>query len=155
MPTAAELLSSCAFSPAPSFGIGFSFFIPSCEHYCNTARRRSSFSKLNARRRKDRKYSSGSRRKRIRKDNRNDAASIPSVDNLEIVSRATKRPPASLAGVIEDHRYEQFFYDDATAKQLYQIVDLYERPLLMCNPTLAVIAQEKGKTYKVRGCIIV
>jgi hypothetical protein len=58
-------------------------------------------------------------------------------------SSATQRPPATLAGVVEDHRYEQFFYDDATARQLYHLVDLYERPLLLCNPTLAVLAEKK------------
>lgn len=63
-------------------------------------------------------------------------------------SAATNRPPATLAGVVEDHRYEQFFYDDATARQLYQIVDAYERPLLLCNPTLAVLAEEEGREYR-------
>jgi 16S rRNA G966 N2-methylase RsmD len=56
--------------------------------------------------------------------------------------------PAELAGVVEDHRYEQFFYDESTAKQLYQIVQLYERPLLMCNPTLALLADRDNQQYK-------
>ena len=63
-------------------------------------------------------------------------------------STATDNPPASLAGVEEDHRFEQFFYDDMTANQIYQLVDTYERPLLLCNPTLAVIAEKKSKEYK-------
>lgn len=67
---------------------------------------------------------------------------------LPTKSSATQRSPATLAGVVEDHRYEQFFYDDATAKQLYQLVELYERPLLLCNPTLAVLAERKGKPYR-------
>mmetsp|Transcript_3383 Transcript_3383/g.6112 ORF Transcript_3383/g.6112 Transcript_3383/m.6112 type:complete len:180 (-) Transcript_3383:1284-1823(-) len=65
-----------------------------------------------------------------------------------MLSVATRRPPASLAGVVENHNYEQFFYDSQTANQLYQLVDLYERPLLLCNPTLAVMAEKKSKTYK-------
>lgn len=63
-------------------------------------------------------------------------------------SAATDNPPATLAGVEEDHRFEQFFYDDMTANQIYQIVDIYDRPLLLCNPTLAVIAEKKSKEYK-------
>ena len=61
---------------------------------------------------------------------------------------ATDRQPAQVAGVIEDHRFEQFFYDENTSSQLYQIVDMYERPLLLCNPSLAVMADRKGKEYK-------
>ena len=63
-------------------------------------------------------------------------------------STATDNPPATLAGVEEDHRFEQFFYDDMTANQIYQLVDIYDRPLLLCNPTLAVIAEKKSKEYK-------
>lgn len=63
------------------------------------------------------------------------------------VSSATQRKPATLAGISEDHRYEQFFYDEATTQQLYQLVDLYERPLLLCNPSLAVLAERKSKPY--------
>lgn len=63
-------------------------------------------------------------------------------------STATQNPAATLAGIKEDHRFEQFFYDDKTANQIYQVVDLYDRPLLLCNPTLAVIAEKKSKEYK-------
>jgi EEF1A lysine methyltransferase 1 len=34
------------------------------------------------------------------------------------------------------------------ANEIYQLVDLYDRPLLLCNPTLAVLAEEKGKQYR-------
>ena len=61
---------------------------------------------------------------------------------------ATQRKPASLAGVTEDHRYEQFFYNEQTSNELYQLVELYNRPILLCNPTLAVLAEKKGQTYK-------
>jgi hypothetical protein len=63
------------------------------------------------------------------------------------VSSATQRKPAMLAGISEDHRYEQFFYDEATTQQLYQLVDQHERPLLLCNPSLAVLAEKKSKPY--------
>lgn len=63
-------------------------------------------------------------------------------------SLATQNPPATLAGITEDHRFEQFFYSDAAANQIYQLVDLYDRPLLLCNPTLAVMAEKKSKDYK-------
>mmetsp|Transcript_6067 Transcript_6067/g.9931 ORF Transcript_6067/g.9931 Transcript_6067/m.9931 type:complete len:254 (+) Transcript_6067:122-883(+) len=63
-------------------------------------------------------------------------------------SLATQNTPAKLAGIEEDHRFEQFFYSDAAANQIYQVVDLYDRPLLLCNPTLAVMAEKKSKEYK-------
>ena len=63
------------------------------------------------------------------------------------VSSATQRKPAMLAGISEDHRYEQFFYDEGTTQQLYQLVDMYERPLLLCNPSLAVMAERYSKPY--------
>lgn len=63
-------------------------------------------------------------------------------------STATINRPAELAGIVEDHRYEQFFYDEATAKQLYQLVRQYRRPLLLCNPTLAVLAERDGQDYR-------
>ncbi len=63
-------------------------------------------------------------------------------------SSATQNPKATLAGIEEDHRFEQFFYSDAAANQIYQVVDLYDRPLLLCNPSLAVMAEKKSKEYK-------
>ena len=63
-------------------------------------------------------------------------------------STATINKPAELAGVVEDHRYEQFFYDEVTAKQLYQLVRQYKRPLLLCNPTLAVLAERDDQEYR-------
>lgn len=97
--------------------------------------------KLNAKRKSKKKSSTSKRNKR------NNEKNISKDDDV-VLSTAAQRPPATLAGIVEDHRYEQFFYDDATAQQLYQIVDLYEQPLLLCNPTLAVMAEKKGKPYK-------
>ena len=120
---------------------------------CTCISGRGRHSHLNARRKDQRKRSSagGSRRKKHSGKENNPSSSSdagsPAVIPIEH-STATQRPPASLAGVIEDHRYEQFFYDDATSNQLYQLIDLYERPLLLCNPTLAVMAEKKGRPYK-------
>ena len=85
------------------------------------------------------KKSKGSRGKLI--------GSSPDHHEAPTVSSATQREPAMLAGISEDHRYEQFFYDEGTTQQLYQVVDMYDRPLLLCNPSLAVMAERKSKPY--------
>lgn len=59
----------------------------------------------------------------------------------------TSLRPAVFRGVEEDHRFEQFFYDDATIERLFKLVKKFEHPLLMCNPTLAVKAEEAGMDY--------
>ena len=94
-------------------------------------------------RRKTTKTSRSKRKKLNRTDHTQTV--LPSDHEL---SMATNNKPAQLAGVIEDHRYEQFFYDEATAKELHQLVKLYKRPLLMCNPSLAVLAEREKKEYK-------
>ena len=96
---------------------------------------------------------SGSKRKRCKQSNNDKNIDTDSNDDSNTnttpqqLSTAVNRPPASLAGITEDHRYEQFFYDDTTAAQLYNIVDMYDKPLLLCNPTLAVMAEQKSKPY--------
>ena len=61
---------------------------------------------------------------------------------------ATILTPASVAGVEEDHRFEQFFYCDKTVKRITDsFVSLYERPLFLCNPSLAVAAQSRDMEY--------
>jgi hypothetical protein len=61
---------------------------------------------------------------------------------------ATDRPVASFAGVPEDHAHEQFFYDDASNSRLFKIVDSFELPVLLCNPSLAVLAEEAKRPYR-------
>ena len=57
---------------------------------------------------------------------------------------ATALTPASVAGVEEDHRFEQFFYCEKTVKRITDsFVSLYERPLFLCNPSLAVAARDR------------
>ena len=52
--------------------------------------------------------------------------------------------PATLAGVVEDHAYEQFFFDASTRASLLTLLAEYDRPLLVCTPSLAVAAEEAG-----------
>ena len=55
--------------------------------------------------------------------------------------------PATLAGVLEDHRYEQFFFDEPTCDVLLALMARHERPLLLCTPSLAVAAERRGQPY--------
>lgn len=66
---------------------------------------------------------------------------------------ATELDPASLVGVEENHNLEQFFYDDATTKRLLTIARRYERPVFMCNPSLAAAwEREVGTEYVLLDC---
>ena len=61
---------------------------------------------------------------------------------------ATTLAPATCAGVEEDHAFEQFFFDEPTrAKLLAILTTQYERPLLLCAPSLAVAAEAAGVRY--------
>ena len=56
--------------------------------------------------------------------------------------RATDMLPAELAvaglpRLVEDHRHEQFFYNAATSATMLRLVERFERPLLLCNPSIA------------------
>ena len=53
---------------------------------------------------------------------------------------ATLLEPAVLAGVAEDHNFEQFFFDAPTRASLLALLAQYERPLLLCTPSLSSIA---------------
>lgn len=53
---------------------------------------------------------------------------------------ATALRRASLAGVTEDHAYEQFFWDQPTRRALLSLASQYHRPLMLCCPSLAVDA---------------
>lgn len=66
---------------------------------------------------------------------------------------ATELDPASLVGVEENHNLEQFFYDDATTKRLLTIARRYERPVFLCNPSLAAAwEREVGTEYVLLDC---
>ena len=60
---------------------------------------------------------------------------------------ATALEPAVLAGVVEDHSYEQFFFDEPTQTALLGLMARHERPLLLCTPSLAVAAEAAGQPY--------
>ena len=60
---------------------------------------------------------------------------------------ATDLRPSSVAGVVEDHAHEQFFYDDATQDRIMRLVKNHARPLFLCNPSLAVRAEAAGMDY--------
>lgn len=70
-----------------------------------------------------------------------------STERDEELSTAANREMASLAGVSENHNFEQFFYSDKSTKTIYQLVRNFEKPLLMCNPSLAVMADADGIDY--------
>lgn len=89
----------------------------------------------------------GKRSKGSKRPKKSTEASSAASQPIGSVSTATQRSPASMAGIVEDHRYEQFFYDEQTCRQIYQLVDQYEQPLLLCNPSLAVLAQQKNRPY--------
>ena len=54
---------------------------------------------------------------------------------------------ANFAGISEDHNHEQFFYDDTTNRRLFEFLDRFDLPLLLCNPSLAVLAEEAKRPY--------
>lgn len=60
---------------------------------------------------------------------------------------ATDTSAATFAGVSEDHAHEQFFYDDKTNRRLFECLDRFKLPLLLCNPSLAVLAEEAKRPY--------
>ena len=60
---------------------------------------------------------------------------------------ATNLLPAVLAGVVENHAFEQFYFDESCRALLLELLEGYERPLLLCCPSIAVAAEEAGKPY--------
>ncbi|CAB9530917.1 Probable N6-adenine methyltransferase [Seminavis robusta] len=89
---------------------------------------------------------SGTRKKK-KKNTRVGKQTEPILKEVSQVSTASRRAPGTLAGLKELHEYEQFFYDKVTCRQLYQLVDRYEKPLLVCNPSLAVQAEKNNRPY--------
>lgn len=61
---------------------------------------------------------------------------------------ATSLTPSVLAGVAEDHSFEQFFFDEPTRRSLLDVLySRHQRPLLLCAPSLAVDAEKAGAAY--------
>tara|TARA_B110000977_G_scaffold168850_1_gene218352 strand:+ start:11302 stop:12150 length:849 start_codon:yes stop_codon:yes gene_type:complete len=57
------------------------------------------------------------------------------------IGSATELKPASVAGITEDHRFEQFYYNAETTKRIMGFVTMYNKPVFLCNPSLAVAAE--------------
>lgn len=89
----------------------------------------------------------GSKKKSKHKIRSNDAAA-DTVSRKRAAGEATDRPIASIAGVSEDHRFEQFYYDKDTQQRIFRIMQRFEHPLLLCNPSLAVMADKAGLDYQ-------
>lgn len=54
------------------------------------------------------------------------------------------RPVPELASLREDHRFEQFFFDEATTRRLSQLARTARDPLLVCLPSIAVSLHQDG-----------
>eukprot|EP00968_Pinguiococcus_pyrenoidosus_P002805 scaffold149_cov315-Pinguiococcus_pyrenoidosus.AAC.143 len=52
-----------------------------------------------------------------------------------------------LAGVAEDHNFEQFFWDEDSCDRLYRIAKDFEKPLFLCCPSLAHRADRAGQDH--------
>lgn len=71
----------------------------------------------------------------------------------DVPGRATDLEPATLMDVEENHALEQFFYDDETLRRLMTVAKRYDRPLFMCNPSLASAwERDVGTEYLLLDC---
>jgi len=142
--------ASAAFIPAAGAHQGRSYYQEVINSSSSCARRiKTSDSVLHAKRKrsappkkKSKKGGKGS------SGNDNDYGNESTANNGNSpTSEAANRPMANLAGVSEEHNYEQFFYSESSTKKIYQLVKSYSTPLLLCNPSLAVMADEDGIDY--------
>jgi len=64
---------------------------------------------------------------------------------------ATDIVPAAVVAngvpIAEDHRFEQFFYDAATSAKMMRLVRRFEKPLLVCVPSIAAKLDAAGADY--------
>merc|ERR1719399_1422880 len=62
-------------------------------------------------------------------------------DKARRKGRATDITPAAVVAngvpIPEDHRFEQFFYDAPTSSKMMRLVRRFEKPLLVCVPSIA------------------
>ena len=65
--------------------------------------------------------------------------------------RATDITPAAVVAngvpIPEDHRFEQFFYDAPTSSKMMRLVRRFEKPLLVCVPSIAAKLDSSGEDY--------
>lgn len=58
------------------------------------------------------------------------------------------RVSREIAGVSEDHAYEQYFFDESTRNELLDLLYArHARPLFLCAPSLALDAEARGQSY--------
>jgi hypothetical protein len=62
-------------------------------------------------------------------------------------ARSGTRYRPRMPSIPEDHRYEQFFFDDATAASLTADARTFDHPLLVGMPSLAERLEEAGHPY--------
>lgn len=59
--------------------------------------------------------------------------------------RAAAPPVPELTSLREDHRFEQFFFDDATTQRLTRLAGTVRDPLLVCLPSIALSLARSGQ----------
>ena len=72
-------------------------------------------------------------------------------DKARRKGRATDIAPAAVVAngvpIPEDHRFEQFFYDAPTSSKMMRLVRCFEKPLLVCVPSIAARLDANGEDY--------
>ena len=72
-------------------------------------------------------------------------------DKARRKGRATDIAPAAVVAngvpIPEDHRFEQFFYDAPTSSKMMRLVRRFEKPLLVCVPSIAARLDSSGGDY--------
>ena len=72
-------------------------------------------------------------------------------DKARRKGRATDITPAAVVAngvpIPEDHRFEQFFYDAPTSAKMMRLVRRFEKPLLVCVPSIAAKLDANGDDY--------
>ena len=138
--------ASAAFIPPAGAHQGRSYYQEVINHSSCARRINTSDSVLHAKRKQSASPKKKSKKGVKGSGNNNDNESTANNGDSP-TSEAANRPMANLAGVSEEHNYEQFFYSENSTKKIYQLVKSYSTPLLLCNPSLAVMADEDGIDY--------
>ena len=72
-------------------------------------------------------------------------------DKARRKGRATDITPAAVVAngvpIPEDHRFEQFFYDAPTSSKMMRLVRRFQKPLLVCVPSIAARLDSSGEDY--------
>ena len=98
------------------------------------------FAKKSKSRSKNKSKNKKSKKNKKDKNNNNDNDNRD--DQFFSATTISASAAPQLAGIVEDNRHEQFFYQPSIRQQLYQLVQQYSRPVLLCNPSLALEASK-------------